>query len=535
MSTVVFIFVLSGCATSSGTLFKDTVQSDSASKAENTQDEGSTYTEPEEPAEGLTITSDPSGAEIYIDRTYQGKTPLTLTPGSGRYRITLKKEGYYSESRWIEYNTGTSVSINFPLKQITGYLYLTTYPSETEVKASSFGLSKGVNELPIGNYTISADLFGYDHFSTNITIYEKSTTNLIIHMQPSKFSFSPLSLTRQVFNPNNPSGLGTSRISFTVTTYGKGILSIKSEDGTTVRKHQFEPFTTWEQGFTWDGKDSRGRTVPDGRYRITLIGVDSKGVEKDTKTAVIRIDHSLIIKDRNSFSGASGTMFSPTPDTLPMGSVQIDIGSIGHMESNLYRFPTSVALRVVPTEQLEADITGGILLQSPADNAYFAGIALKKGLIPQGNSPFSLSFIAKGSYLFGTYTDSLTNFTGLSVSLPAALTFGPVTLAVTPDILLSPYRVSVGNEAYPAGFYLYGYGRGAVILDFGSAWMALSGALRTTYRDGGIADDYPAYAGGELHWILPGTGIIVSGFISGEMDPASGYFINAGGSVGLIK
>ncbi|RKX88760.1 MAG: hypothetical protein DRP59_11875 [Spirochaetes bacterium] len=537
--SIIFIIVLSavffGCATSSGTLFKDTVQSKSTSKTDNSRDESSSYTEPEDPEEGLTITSDPSGAEVYVDRSYQGKTPLTLTLESGRYRVTLKKEGYYSKSRWVEYTEGALVNINFPLKQITGYLYLTAYPPETEVEAASFDLSQGVNELPIGKYTINADLFGYDHFSTDVTIHEKSTTNLIIHMQPSRFSFSPLNLTRKVFNPDNPAGLGTSRITFTVTTYGKGMLSIMSDDGTTIRKHQFEPFSTWEQGFTWNGKDSRGRTVPDGSYRITLSGVDSRGVEKDTETAVIRVDHSLIIKDRNSFSGASGTMFTPTPDTLPMGSFQVDIGSTGHVENSGYRFPTSVALRVVPYGKLEADVTGGIIIQSPADNGYFAGIALKKELIPAGSSPFSLSLIAKGSYLFGTNTDSMTNFTGISVSLPAAVTFGPVTLSAAPDILLSPFRISYESDAYPAGFYLYGYGRGAVIVDFGSAWLALSGALRTTYREGKLNIDYPAYAGGELHWILPGTGVIVSGFISGEMDLDAGYFINAGGSLGLIK
>ena len=532
LSLLVILIAFAGCATSKGTLFKD-ITVESSSKPE-TDDGGSDYSEPEDNTAGLTIASDPSDADVYVDPSYQGTTPITLELSSGRYRITVKKEGYYSESRWIEYNEGESARLDFELKEITGYLYLTVDPPETDVKASNIELSEGVNELPVGNYTVTADLFGYDHFSLDVTIYEMSTTNLSIHMQPSRFSFSPLNVSRQVFNPDNPAGLGTSNINFTVSTYGSGALSITSEDGRKVLTHRFPSFTSWDQGFTWRGRDARGIPVPNGVYRVTLTGTDSKGMVSDRKTAVIRVDHSLIIKDRNSFSGISGTMFTPTPDTLPLGSFQLDIGSIGHMENDSYRFPSVVSLRAVPSEGLETDITGGVIIQSPADSAYMAGIGLKKGIIPSGDSPFSLSVAAKGSYIFGTYTDSLTNFTGLSVSLPAALTLGPLTVTAAPDLLVSPYRVSYTDNVYPAGIYFYAYGRGGVILDFGPLWLGLSGAVRTIFTSGGINIDYPAAAGGELHWMLPGTGIIISGYISGETDPDSGYFINAGGSLGFI-
>lgn len=522
--SVFFLFItLFGCATSSGTLFRDTMPAaSSGSDKQEADSEDQDYQQNEDITEGLTIVSDPSGARVYINHSLEGETPLTLELDSGKYRITVKKDGYYSESRWIEYTKGEIKEINFPLELITGYLYLTVDPPDASVKASSFGsISEGVTELPVGRYTIKADRFSYEHFETEAVIYEKETTNINIKMNRAEFSFSPLHVSREVFNPDNPSALGVTRITFTVTAYGSGTLIIKSDNGTEVVSHRFPAFTDWNQSYTWNGRDNRGRQVPDGTYTVTVAGKDETGKENDQQSISVSIDHSLIIKDRNCFSGAAGTMFTPTTDILPPGSFQISVDSLGHFENSGYRFPSMFSLRTAPANSIEADITGGIIIQSPPDNGYFGGISLKKELIPRGSSIFSAAALLKGTYIYGADSDSMSNFTGFTIGLPAALSAGPVTLAVSPELLLSPDGI-------------YGYGRCAVIADFGSAWAGLSGVLRTSITTDGVEIDYPAAAGAEFHWILPGTGIILSAYISGEFDPDAGYYLNSGGGLGLI-
>ncbi len=42
----------------------------------------------------LTVTSQPSGAQLYLDGTYVGLTPYTSDVTQGQHSITVKKEGY---------------------------------------------------------------------------------------------------------------------------------------------------------------------------------------------------------------------------------------------------------------------------------------------------------------------------------------------------------------------------------------------------------------------------------------------------------
>ncbi len=71
-----------------------------------------------EPAKGvvdrrLTITSDPPGADVFIDNVYQGKTPLTLNYKVGLrdlfkgFVIVIQKEGYLPVRREATYQTKT--------------------------------------------------------------------------------------------------------------------------------------------------------------------------------------------------------------------------------------------------------------------------------------------------------------------------------------------------------------------------------------------------------------------------------------------
>ncbi len=532
ISYIILLFMQS-CSTSEGNLFKTSVAQQPEASKNRTGDSIVESTDTTE--EGLTIDSVPGEAIVCINHRYAGTTPYTAEDlERGEYLITVKKEGYYTESRWITYTSEENLKITFRLKEITGYLYIKTVPSGTNISIEGFkSLNEGVNELPVGRYKITVSLFGYETYTTSVDISENRTTNLAITLKPAKFRFSRINLSRKKFNPDNPSGLGLSRISFNVSAFGNGGLSIFSPEGKRVSYRRFDNFTTWNQGFSWDGKDSRGMELEDGIYRIVLSGRSRDGNETDTKTAYIIIDHSIIIRSRTVYSGVSGTLLSPTPDILPQGSYEISFESIGHMEDGEYRFPTAASLRFSPAAGAEGNISGGIIIQSPADNAYYMSAALKKSVI-SGTGPFSAAAFLKGTYLFDTKTDPAYNFTGISSGIPVSLSLGSVSFIVSPELTVSPYRVSSSNTDYSSGFYVFAYGRGAVILDLNSVWIGLSGAVRTIPFDRGLEIDTPFSAGGEVNWIIPGTGIVLSGFVTADIDSRSEYYINAGGAAGII-
>ena len=48
------------------------------------------------------VESDPSGAEFYLNGSYKGKTPRSISANPGTYTITLKHDGYYDKTIYVD-------------------------------------------------------------------------------------------------------------------------------------------------------------------------------------------------------------------------------------------------------------------------------------------------------------------------------------------------------------------------------------------------------------------------------------------------
>ncbi|MCK5198397.1 MAG: PEGA domain-containing protein, partial [Spirochaetales bacterium] len=310
-SIVSVVFFGTGCMTSNGSLFSDVVSSDTEDIKEEEEDPG------------LTIRTSPLWCDVYISDSYAGISPVTELLPPGNYRITVEKEGYYTATEWVNYTEGDSVEIYIDLEPIIGFLQINTKHSDIKISTGWDKLDSDINELQIGRHLIEAELFGFEPWQKYVEITENTTTTLSINLTPSSFRFSSLFVNRKAFNPSNPAGLGESRISFDVTTYGTGELEILRADGESVLTHIFPSFTENDQGFSWNGKDGYGKKLPDGSYHIVVSGRDLDGNNSELKETEVTIDSSLIIRIRNTFSGVSGTLFCPTPDILPTGSFQL--------------------------------------------------------------------------------------------------------------------------------------------------------------------------------------------------------------------
>jgi hypothetical protein len=73
------------------------------------------------PAEGATglvkVTSQPEGADIWVDSAFVGNAPAQLKLAPGKHRILVLKEGYRNWEKEITVMAGSELTINTSLKQ----------------------------------------------------------------------------------------------------------------------------------------------------------------------------------------------------------------------------------------------------------------------------------------------------------------------------------------------------------------------------------------------------------------------------------
>ena len=120
----------------------------------------------------FTISVTPSDADIYLNN--EKLTSNTKEVSSGRYKIEVSKDGYFSQTRTIDVIKGNDITEYFTLKQKTGKLQFTVEPMEANVTLKKDGEtidswtgSKMKSSLPVGEYEITAALI-----NDELNIYE---------------------------------------------------------------------------------------------------------------------------------------------------------------------------------------------------------------------------------------------------------------------------------------------------------------------------------------------------------------------------
>ncbi len=136
----------------------------------------------------LTINTTPSNADIYINNEKLSGKIKELSPG--RYKIKVKKDGYFDDSRTIDVVKGKDVTENFTLKQKTGKLQFAVQPMEASVTLMKAGQnidnwtgSKMKSNLPVGEYKITASLSGYKTLTRECSVELDKTTQISITLK----------------------------------------------------------------------------------------------------------------------------------------------------------------------------------------------------------------------------------------------------------------------------------------------------------------------------------------------------------------
>lgn len=171
------------------------------------------YTEKHIP---IPVSSNPSGADVYIWGEYQGKTPLTLElmPNTG-YQIVIKKEGYEQWSNGINSGDGTHAkSVHVSLTPISTHTptYTPKYQKSVSISSNPNGAEiyiggkyQGKTPLtlelmPNTDYTMVIKKDGYQQRTDTINTGEGVQAISVYFPLTPKVSYIPI-VTQPVYTP----------------------------------------------------------------------------------------------------------------------------------------------------------------------------------------------------------------------------------------------------------------------------------------------------------------------------------------------
>jgi len=474
----------------------------------------------------LTVESDPAYAEVYLDLVFLGRAPVeTGEPAPGLHRLTVKKSGYYPVEFWFTYTENTDLSFQVTLQQITGFLSITSVPANAEIVVAGMIVGQGVAELPVGNHSLTVRAFGYESYDTLVSIAERETTTLQVVLSPAKFQLSGFGADRDRFNPGGPGRLGTVRIGFTVSSWGSGGLSITDSKGSQVWAYEFPPFATWNQAVEWDGGDTAGTLVHDGRYTATIHALSAAGDVEVVESVEIVVDSSIRIDYRPVWHGQAGLLFAPSAVPLSKGVFQGSFLLAVDVQNPDGNSPFLLSARSGLLNSLEA-AAWCAFLPGQEDLPFGGGLSVKYGLFD--SAWISGALAAALSYWNNKEADPLTSYSG--VSFAAAVEIGPpwLRLLIAPQMTVSLWDPEgSADQTMEAEPLVWGYLRGGLAAAADPFWFGFSGAVRTERFDRAFSMAGPVETGLELHFLAPGTFLVISAFAACSWPIGSGNAVDA--------
>ena len=121
----------------------------------------------------LAVSSDPSGAAVYLDRKEVGKTPLALSKVRlGRHQIRVQREGQENWEREVDIEGDRKVEVYAQLKSVEGGLEIRSEPNEAKVwvNGREMGLTPLVMSAKAGQYLVRVFREGYEVYEEWVQI-----------------------------------------------------------------------------------------------------------------------------------------------------------------------------------------------------------------------------------------------------------------------------------------------------------------------------------------------------------------------------
>jgi hypothetical protein len=547
------VLFAASCATSKGATLGKVISTQGA-PASSQKSAGSPPQEPTQnppgSSKGLQVLSDPSSAEVWIDGDFKGLSPYVMEDISvGWHRILLRKSGFYESSAWVEFN-GDPLLYQTTLSQIIGFLQISAVPSDISVTLDGQVIPQGTQQVSVGTHEVVVKSFGYTPYTTSVVIAEKAVTALSVSLEPAPFDITAFSIPKTVVNPANPGLIGSIEANFSVTGPGTGTIHVLDATGGDVFTRELPDFTAWDQSFSWDVHSSTGQALFDGVYTLQVVATGPGAETPVTRETQFTVDSSLKVAPRSVWSGSSGLLYAPVAEILPQGDFQLGVLGAGIAIPDLssIQAPVLLGMRIGVAPGMELDASAGLIATSTVLPLTASIAARWNLLVPHGGIGTSAAVQVKLSGQISTtqasvgplMTDTFANFTGISVELPLQLTVGALSGLLSfgaTGSLWYPYLFQADGITPQFGPVAWLYVRAGVLLDLGSVSAGISASTRTQQLPGGIAflsSPIPFEAGAEIHWLIPGTSLMLSGIFAGEYQDSNNYYFMGGGGLGFL-
>jgi hypothetical protein len=210
--------------------------------------------------------------------------------------------------------------------------------------------------------------------------------------------------------------------------------------------------------------------------------------------------------------------------------------------------PVHFAARIGLGGGMEMDASAAVIATS-ASTPFMASIAARWNLLaPHGEFGTGSALQVKlAAQLLPTadsveplMTDTFANFTGISVEIPFQLSLGPIALLLSAGAtgsLWYPYLFEADGFTPHQQFMAWLYLRAGIMLETGAVSAGISASTRTEPLPNGISvfgSPVPFQLGAEIHWLIPGTRLLLSGIFAGEALNQQNYYFMGGGGLGFL-
>ena len=158
-------------------------------RADNVSDQKLTL---ESLAKGLLVSSEPAGADVFINGAKQsGQTPVTLPLAPGQYNLVLRLQGYdaYSGTVQVKDNVQTQLPVKLTEKSNNrlAFAQVETNPKGAEIFVDGNPTGKSTPsriELPIGIHTVTLKLDGFQPLKRTVQVSDGGTANVTGSLKP---------------------------------------------------------------------------------------------------------------------------------------------------------------------------------------------------------------------------------------------------------------------------------------------------------------------------------------------------------------
>ena len=161
----------------------------------------------------VSVTSNPTGAQVYADGNYQGKTPITVTlyPGSHTFRLTLNGYSDYVTTVYVNAGSSQTISAVMPPGSFGTVKVLSLPGAMVSMDSAQQGTvpSSGtltLNNVGGGNHLFKVTASGYNDWMNTVYIQPNVVTSINAALTPVGPAPTPVPATGTIQVTTTPDG-----------------------------------------------------------------------------------------------------------------------------------------------------------------------------------------------------------------------------------------------------------------------------------------------------------------------------------------